>query len=135
QRGQPQGIAPTHTGVSKIMSMQAIIVALIAGIMIIAFVALVLLWAFTEELPRMERVPFYERLEAGEWNVRLLAAGRRQIGTIRVINEILGGDIGAAKAMAENPPVFIIEGINEALAREIVAELEKKGAQGEAVRR
>ena len=118
------------------MSMLAIIVGVIAVIMIIGFTALVLLWAFTEELPRMEeRVPFYERLEAGEWGVRLLTTGRRHMRTMRLINEVLGGDIGAAKAMSENPPVVIVEGITEALAREIVAELEETGSKGELFRR
>ena len=117
------------------MSMLAIIVGVIAVIMIIGFTALVLLWAFTEELPRMEeRVPFYERLEAGEWGVRLLTTGRRHMRTMRLINEVLGGDIGAAKAMSENPPVVIVEGITEALAREIVAELEETGSKGELFR-
>ena len=118
------------------MSMLGIIIGVIAVIMIIGFSALVLLWAFTEELPRMkERVPFYERLEAGEWGVRLLTTGRRHMRSMRLINEVLGGDIGTAKAMSENPPVVIVEGITEALAREIVAELEETGSKGELFRR
>ncbi len=114
------------------MSLSAIIVAIVAALMIIGSVALVLLWAFTEELPRMnERVPFYERLEAGTWGVRLLKVGRRHMRTMRLINEVLGGDIAVAKAATENPPSIIIEGISEALAREIVAELGEMGAEGE----
>jgi len=114
------------------MSLSAIIVAILAALMIIGSVALVLLWAFTEELPRInERVPFYQRLEAGTWGVRLLKVGRRHMRTMRLVNEVLGGDIGAAKAITENPPSVIVEGISEALAREIVTELGEAGAVGE----
>ena len=114
------------------MSLSAIVVAIVAALMIIGCVALILLWAFTEELPRMnERVPFYERLDNGTAGVRLLKVGRRHMRTMRLINEILGGDIGAAKAITENPPSLIVEGISEALAREIVSELGETGAVGE----
>jgi ribosomal protein L7/L12 len=117
------------------MSILQIIVSIAAAIMIIGFVALVLLWAFTEELPRVKKhIPLYERLEAGEWAVQLERVGRRQMRTMRLVNEVLGGDIGAAKKMTEEPPVIIIEGVSQPLAEEIVARLQETGAEATLIR-
>lgn len=109
----------------------SVVVIVVIGIMLVAFVALVLLWAITEELPRSGRVPLYERLEAGDWGVRLLAVGRRRMRAMRVVNEVLGGDLGAAKAITEHPPAIVVEGISAPLADEIVAELAAAGAEAE----
>lgn len=110
------------------------VVLSIGVLLLVAFVALVLLWAITEELPRVERTPFYERLEAGEWGVRLEKVGRRRTPAMRVVNEVLGGDIAAAQSMTAHPPAVIIEGISQPLAEEIVAALAEVGSEAAAFR-
>lgn len=98
-------------------------------LLLVSFVVLVLLWAITEELPRVERTPFYERLEPGEWGVRLEKVGRRRTPAMRVVNEVLGGDIAAAQSMTAHPPAIIVEGISQPLAEEIVAALAEVGSE------
>lgn len=109
---------------------------LVVGIglaMLFAFVGLILLWAVTEELPNVARVPFYERLEPGRFGVRVIAVGRRRMRAMRVANEVLGGDLAAAKAIVDRPPALLIEGISGSVAWEIVAALEAAGATAEVV--
>ncbi len=113
------------------MSVSLFIAIALGVLMLVGFVALTLLWALTEEMPRLEEVPFYERMEAGTWGVRLLRVGRRQMRALRLINEALGGDLGAAKYLIEHPPGTIIEGISEPLAREMAAALAAAGAEVE----
>ncbi|MCB0078337.1 MAG: ribosomal protein L7/L12 [Anaerolineales bacterium] len=112
-------------------------VVLIVGVlMLVGFTALIVLWATTEELPRLKRYTrFNERLEAGDWGVRLLRVGRRRGPTMRLINEVLGGDIGTAKHLVEHPPSIIVEGIAQPIAEEIVAAFAEKGAEAEAFKR
>lgn len=112
----------------------SLIVIGIAGALLVLFVVLILLWAITEELPRTNRVPFFERLEPGEWSVQLVGVGRRKMKAIRVVNEVLGGDIGAAKHAVDHPPATIIESISQTLAFEIVEALEQAGADAVALR-
>jgi ribosomal protein L7/L12 len=109
----------------------AVVAIVVLGILL---VGLVLLWAFTEELPRTQRVPFYERLEPGEWGVRVERVGRRKMRTLRLANEVLGGDLATAKAIADHPPAVLIEGISEPLARELVTALGDAGAEAVAYR-
>lgn len=111
-------------------------VAVAVGIvLLVGFVGLILLWALTEEIPRLgEHHPFHERLEAGEWGVRLLRVGRRRMRAMRLVNEVLGGDIAAAKHLVEHPPAIVVEGISEPLARELVAALAEAGAEAELMR-
>lgn len=115
------------------MSLALVAVAAILVLMVLG-VALVVLWAVTEELPRTQRVPFYERLEPGEWGVRVERVGRRKMRTMRLANEVLGGDLAMAKAIADHPPAVLIEGVSEALARELVAALGDAGAEAVAFR-
>ncbi len=67
------------------------LVVLIGLLLLVGLVGLILLWTVTEELPRVTRVPYYERREAGMWEVRLLRVGRRKSRALRIINEVLGG--------------------------------------------
>lgn len=115
------------------MSMSLLVIAL-AGAMLVCFVVLILLWAITEELPRTRRTPFYERLAPGEWSVQLVSVGRRRMKAMRVVNEVLGGDIGVAKAAVDYPPTTIVESISEGVAFEIVEALAAAGAEAVALR-
>lgn len=102
--------------------------AMIAGLLL-----LILLWAGTEALPQATRVPLYERLEPGEWGVRLTAVGRRRSRTMRLINGAIGGDIARALWLVRNPPAMIIEGIDEAGARELIEAIRESGGEAELV--
>jgi hypothetical protein len=104
-------------------------------LMLVVFVALILLWAFTEEIPRLQRTPYYRRLDEGPWGVRLTAVGRRQMRTTRLVNEVIGGDLGAAKHLVEHIPSVVVEGISESLAQELVAAFIETGAEAEPFRR
>ncbi len=53
---------------------------------------------------------------------------------VRLINEVLGGDLAAAKAISERPPALVIEGVSEAVARDLVAALAETGATAVAER-
>lgn len=104
------------------------------GLMIIILTALILLWAFSEELPRATRVPLYEQLEEGPYAVRLTHVGRRKLKATRVVNEVIGGDYGAAMKIVDSLPILLIEGISETSAGLIVAALEKAEAEAEVVK-
>jgi hypothetical protein len=110
-----------------------LVVGVILALLMVGFVVLILLWAFTEELPRASRIPYYQRLEPGAWAVRLEKTGRRKMRTMRLVNEVLGGDIVKAREMTEHPPSLIIDGVSESLAREIVSALSESGAQAEVI--
>ena len=112
----------------------SVVAVVIIGVLMVLFVGLVLLWAFTEELPRTKRVPYYERLEPGEWGVRVERVGRRKLKAMRLANEVLGGDIATAKAITDHPPAVLIEGISELLARELVDAFSEAGAEAVAYR-
>ncbi len=113
------------------MTVSGIIVA-VGVVLLIGFVTLILLWAFTEELPRVEEhVPYYKRLDQGKWGVRLVKVGRRRMRAMRLVNEVIGGDLSRAKYIVENPPAVVVEGISEELAHELAAELQKTGAEVE----
>lgn len=125
--------SPTTRAERPMFNSSTLVIAL-AAVMLVILIALVLLWAITEELPRGSRIPFYERLEPGEWSVQLVSVGRRKARAMRVVNEVLGGDIGAAKAAVDHPPATIVESINEGIAFEIVEALADAGAEAVAVR-
>ncbi len=103
------------------------------GLMIVLLTALILLWAFSEELPRANRVPLYEQLEEGPYSVRLTRVGRRKLKATRVVNEVIGGDYGAAMKIMNSLPILLIEGISETSAGLIVDALQKAEAEAEVV--
>jgi len=104
------------------------------GLMILVLTALILLWAFSEELPRANRVPLYEQMEEGGYAVRLNHVGRRKLKATRVVNEVIGGDYGAAIKIMESLPIVLIEGISETSAGIVVEALRKAEAEAEVVR-
>jgi hypothetical protein len=110
-----------------------VVVGVLLVLLMVGFVVLILLWAFTEELPRASRVPYYERMEPGNWAVRLEKAGRRKTRTMRLVNEVVGGDIVRAREMTEHPPSLIVDGVSESLAHEIVSALREGGAEAVAI--
>lgn len=103
------------------------------GLMIVVLTALILLWAFSEELPRATRVPLYEQLEEGTYAVYLTHVGRRKLKATRVVNEVIGGDYGAAMKIVNSLPILLIEGISETSAGLIVDALQKAEAEAEVV--
>ena len=107
------------------------LVIVVGTTLIVVLTALILLWALTEELPRSGRVPLYEQIEDGAYAVRLTHVGRRKTKAVRVVNEVIGGDIGAAMKIVESAPVVLIEGVSEPSARLVVQALEKAGAEAE----
>ena len=111
-------------------------IVLILGVaMLVGFTVLIVLWATTEALPRLaSRQSFSELLTPGEWGVRLVAPGRRRGPTMRLINDVLGGDIAAAKYLVDHPPSVVVEGIAEPVAQAIATALEETGATAEVFR-
>lgn len=101
--------------------------------MIAILVALIILWAFTEELPRANRIPLYEQLEEGTYGVRILHVGRRKLKATRVVNEVIGGDFGAALKIMDTLPILLIEGISQESASLVVEALQKAEAEAEVV--
>ena len=112
---------------------QSLLVGGIGIVLIIGLAILILLWAFTEELPKGTRIPLYEQLEAGNYAVRLNAVSRRKMKAVRVINEVIGGDFGAAMKIAESAPLTLIEGISEESAATIVDALIAAEAKAEII--
>jgi ribosomal protein L7/L12 len=110
-----------------------IAILVFGGAMIVGLVVLIILWAFTEELPRANRVPLYEQLEEGEYAVRLIKVGRRKLKATRVVNEVIGGDFGAAMKIMDALPIVLIEGISEASAAQIVEAFQKAEAEAEII--
>lgn len=112
---------------------QSLLIGVGGILLIVVLVILVLLWAFTEELPKGNRVPLHEQLEEGHYAVRLEAVSRRKMKAVRVINEVIGGDFGAAMKIAEAVPITLIEGISEESAGTIVKALTEAGAHAEVI--
>lgn len=112
----------------------ALWVAGIATVMVVVLTILIVLWAFTEELPRANRVPLYEQMEEGGYAVRLIGVGRRKLKAVRVVNEIIGGNYGVATKIVEEAPIVLIEGINQASATLVVEALHKAEAEAEVIR-
>jgi ribosomal protein L7/L12 len=108
-------------------------VAGIATVMVVVLTILIVLWAFTEELPRANRVPLYEQMEEGTYAVRLIGVGRRKLKAVRVVNEVIGGNYGAAIRIVEEAPIVLIEGINQASATLVVEALHKAEAEAEVI--
>ena len=50
---------------------------------------------------------------------------------MRVVNEIIGGDFGAALKIVDSVPIMLIEGISEQSATIVVEALEKAEAEAE----
>jgi ribosomal protein L7/L12 len=103
------------------------------GLMIVVLTALILLWAFSEELPRTTRVPLYEKMEEGSYGVRLIHVGRRKLKATRVVNEVIGGNYGAAMKIMDALPIVLIEGISEGSAGMVVEALQAAEAEAEVV--
>ena len=61
--------------------------------------------------------------------VELAEAGQQKIAVIKVVKEILGVDLKAAKDMVEKAPVNIKEGVKSEEAEAIKAKLEEAGAK------
>lgn len=101
------------------------------GLMLVVLTVLILLWAFSEELPRATRVPLYEQMEEGNYAVRLTHVGRRKLKATRVVNEVIGGDYGAAIKIMDSLPIVLIEGISESSAILVVEALQKAEAEAE----
>jgi len=61
--------------------------------------------------------------------VELAEAGQQKIAVIKVVKEILGLDLKAAKDMVEKAPVNIKEGVKSEEAEALKAKLEEAGAK------
>ncbi|HEO5281969.1 TPA: 50S ribosomal protein L7/L12 [Streptococcus agalactiae] len=62
------------------------------------------------------------------FDVELTAAGDKKVGVIKVVREITGEGLKEAKAIVDNAPSVIKEGVSEAEANEIKEKLEAAGA-------
>jgi large subunit ribosomal protein L7/L12 len=67
--------------------------------------------------------------EQTEFNVILEAFGDKKINVIKEIRAITGLGLKEAKAMVEEAPVAVKEGVDKAEAEKIKAQLEEAGAQ------
>ena len=62
------------------------------------------------------------------FDVELTAAGDKKVGVIKVVREITGEGLKEAKALVDNAPSILKEGVAAAEAEEIKAKLEEAGA-------
>ena len=68
--------------------------------------------------------------EPGNWSVQILDAGNRKINVIRSIRLMTRCGLKESKDLAESaPPVTVLQGVSEAMAKRAVAELEEAGAK------
>ena len=58
----------------------------------------------------------------------MTAAGDKKVGVIKVVREITGEGLKEAKALVDNAPSILKEGVAAAEAEEIKAKLEEAGA-------
>ncbi len=65
---------------------------------------------------------------AGSASVELLDAGDRKVEVIKVVREVTGLDLAAAKDLVETAPSVIKSGVGDAEAQNIKAQLEEAGA-------
>ena len=69
--------------------------------------------------------------EKDEFNVELVAAGSSKVKVIKVVREITGLGLKEAKALVDEAPKAVKEGVSKAEAEEIKAKLEAEGASVE----
>lgn len=69
--------------------------------------------------------------EQDEFNVILLGSGEKKVNVIKVVREITGLGLKEAKAMVDEAPSSVKEGIPKAEAEEIKKKLEEAGASVE----
>ena len=66
--------------------------------------------------------------EKTEFDVVLEGFGDQKIGVIKVVREITGLGLKEAKALVEEAPKAVVEGVNKDKAEEVKAKLEEAGA-------
>ena len=66
--------------------------------------------------------------EKTEFDVILEGFGDQKIGVIKVVREITGLGLKEAKALVEEAPKPVVEGVNKEKAEEVKAKLEEAGA-------
>lgn len=69
-----------------------------------------------------------EEATKDSFDVELTAAGDKKVGVIKVVREITGEGLKEAKALVDNAPSILKEGVAAAEAEEIKAKLEEAGA-------
>ena len=67
--------------------------------------------------------------EKDEFDVELVSAGASKVKVIKVVREITGLGLKEAKAVVDEAPKVVKEGVSKAEAEEIKAKLEAEGAQ------
>ena len=66
--------------------------------------------------------------EKDEFDVQLVSAGASKVKVIKVVREITGLGLKEAKALVDEAPKVVKEGVSKAEAEEIKAKLEAEGA-------
>ena len=67
--------------------------------------------------------------EKDEFDVELVSAGASTVKVIKVVREITGLGLKEAKALVDEAPKTVKEGVSKAEAEEIKAKLEAEGAE------
>ena len=67
--------------------------------------------------------------EKDEFDVELVSAGASKVKVIKVVREITGLGLKEAKALVDEAPKAVKEGVSKAEAEEIKAKLEGEGAE------
>ncbi len=67
--------------------------------------------------------------EQTEFNVELVSAGSSKVKVIKVVREITGLGLKEAKAVVDEAPKVVKEGVSKEEAEEIKAKLEAEGAE------
>ena len=66
--------------------------------------------------------------EKDEFDVQLVSAGASKVKVLKVVREITGLGLKEAKALVDEAPKMVKEGVSKAEAEEIKAKLEAEGA-------
>jgi large subunit ribosomal protein L7/L12 len=66
--------------------------------------------------------------EQDEFNVILAGAGEKKVNVIKVVRELTGLGLKEAKAMVDEAPSTVKEGVSKAEAEEVKKKLEEAGA-------
>ena len=67
--------------------------------------------------------------EKDEFDVEIVSAGASKVKVIKVVREITGLGLKAAKELVDNAPKVVKEAVSKAEAEEIKAKLEAEGAE------
>ena len=67
--------------------------------------------------------------EKDEFDVELVSAGSSKVKVIKVVREITGLGLKEAKAVVDEAPKVVKEGVSKAEAEELKAKLEAEGAE------